>query len=279
VSTPIGNLGDISRRAKQILQEADLLLAEDTRVSGQLLQRLELGHKPFLSLHAHNEQKRIPQVLSLLEQDQTLALLSSAGEPVISDPGYLLVRACRQAGHKVSPVPGPSAVTAALSCSGLPAQPFSFLGFLPRRPGDITRLLQNFSQVPTTLVFFQRKSRLVQSLKLAYNVLGAREACLARELTKEHEEFIFLYLGQWDRLPEVLRGEFTVVLAPDATGQERTPRQEVLSLLRQKLNSGASAKELAREVGQQVQGWSTKEVYSLLLQIRSQEQTEDTKPD
>ncbi|MFO8032839.1 MAG: 16S rRNA (cytidine(1402)-2'-O)-methyltransferase [Desulfohalobiaceae bacterium] len=275
VSTPIGNLGDISCRAKQVLQQADLLLAEDTRVSGKLLQRLELGHKPFLSLHAHNEQKRIPQVLSLLQQGKTLALVSSAGEPVISDPGYLLVRACREAGHRVSPAPGPSAVTTALSCCGLPVQPFTFLGFLPRKPGDIKRLLHSFSQVPTTLVFFQRKSRLVESLKLAYNVLGSREACLARELTKEHEEVISLVLGQWDRLPQVLRGEFTVVLAPDAAEERRTPNNEVIRILRQKQSSEFSAKGLAKEVSRQVQGWSSKEVYRLLLQIRSQDQAED----
>ncbi|MFP4212934.1 MAG: 16S rRNA (cytidine(1402)-2'-O)-methyltransferase [Desulfohalobiaceae bacterium] len=280
VSTPIGNLGDISSRAKQVLQEADLLLAEDTRVSGQLLHRLQLGHRPFLSLHAHNEQKRIPQVLSQLEQGKTLALLSSAGEPVISDPGYLLVRACRQAGYRVSPVPGPSAVTAALSCSGLPAQPFTFLGFLPRRPGDIRKLLLNFSRLPTTLVFFQRKSRLVQSLKLAYNVLGPREACLARELTKEHEELISLVLGQWDRLPEIPRGEFTVVLAPAAAGQEqKTPCEGVLDLLQQVKGNQTSAKELAREVSSQVQGWSTKEVYNLWLRNSSQEQAGDAGPD
>ncbi|MFP4391392.1 MAG: 16S rRNA (cytidine(1402)-2'-O)-methyltransferase [Desulfohalobiaceae bacterium] len=279
VSTPIGNLGDISSRAKQILQNSELLLAEDTRVSGRLLQSLELGHKPFLSLHAHNEQKRISQVLSLLQQGKELALLSSAGQPVISDPGYLLVRACRQGGFLVSPVPGPSAVTAALSCSGLPAQPFTFLGFLPRRPGEIKRLLLSFSQVPTTLVFFQRKSRLVESLKLAYNVLGPREACLARELTKEHEEFISLVLGQWHLLPQMLRGEFTIVLGPDAAGAQKTPRTEVLKLLRQKQGHEFRVKGLAKEVSSQVQGWSTKEVYSLLLQISSQDRAQDSGSD
>lgn len=267
VSTPIGNLGDMSLRARQTLQDVDLVLAEDTREAGKLMHRLDLGGKGFLSLHAHNEEQRISRVLSMLGQGKSLALISSAGDPVISDPGYLLVRACRQAGYQVSPVPGPSAVTAALICSGLPAQPFTFLGFLPRKPGEIKGVLEKYGRLQNTLIFFQRKSRLVQSLKLAYNILGPREVCLARELTKEYEELISFNLGQWDKLPENPRGEFTVVLGPGTGPAEKTAKAEVLDLLNLELPGKGSSKQIAKQVASQVQGWSTKDVYRLLLLI------------
>ncbi len=270
VATPIGNLGDMSPRAKLILGQADLILAEDTRVAGQLLHRLDLQHKGLLSLHAHNEQARVPQVLSQMQQGKSPALISSAGEPLISDPGYLLIRACRAAGYQVSPVPGPCAVTAALIASGLPAHPFIFLGFLPRKSGEITGLLEKFGRLKSTLIFFQRKSRLVESLKLAYNVLGDREVCLARELTKAHEEVISFRLGQWEKMPQVLRGEFTVLLGPGAKSDTKTPDHEVKAIRAREISQGDRAKQIARKISTQVQGWSTKEVYSLLLQIISE---------
>jgi 16S rRNA (cytidine1402-2'-O)-methyltransferase len=150
VATPLGNPGDLSPRAREVLAAADLLLAEDTRRAGLLFQRLGIRSKGFLSLFEHNEEARIGTVLAALERGESVALFSDAGTPLLSDPGFRLVRACREAGFAVSPVPGPSAPAAALSASGLPPQPFVFLGFLPRKDGDIRRFLEPFAALPAT---------------------------------------------------------------------------------------------------------------------------------
>jgi len=141
VATPLGNTEDLSPRARRVLAAADAVLAEDTRRSGLLFQRLGLTARRFLSFHDHNEAQRLPQVLAWLAEGQSLALISDAGTPLLSDPGFRLVRAAREAGHAVVPVPGPSAPVTALSACGLPPQPFVFLGFLPRKPGEVRKTL------------------------------------------------------------------------------------------------------------------------------------------
>ena len=146
VATPLGNPGDLSPRAREVLETADGILAEDTRRAGLLLSRCGLNvTTPFTSFHDHNEEARLPQVLELLQAGKTLALVSDAGTPLLSDPGYRLVRACRKAGIRVSPVPGPSAPVAALSASGLPPQPFVFLGFLPRKKAEQEAALRPYA--------------------------------------------------------------------------------------------------------------------------------------
>jgi 16S rRNA (cytidine1402-2'-O)-methyltransferase len=265
VATPIGNLGDLSRRALEVLAGAEVILAEDTRRTGLLLQQLDIAPRSFLSFHEHNEERRLREVLTHLSRGRELALVSSAGTPLVSDPGYRLVRECRQRGFRVEPVPGPSAPIAALMASGLPPQPYTFLGFMPRRQRDQQRLLSPFAEVRTTLIFFERKSRIRATLETARRCLGSREACLARELTKQHEEFIFFRLGEWEKLPLDLRGELTVLLGPPVKEGEPTPEEEVQRVLQQELVRGGKPKRVAEAVARRVRGWSKKAVYELYL--------------
>lgn len=263
VATPLGNPGDLSPRAREVLAEADLLLAEDTRRAGLLFQRLGIPSKGFLSLFEHNEEARIDAVLAALDRGESVALFSDAGTPLLSDPGFRLVRACLEAGHRVAPVPGPSAPLAALSACGLPPQPFVFLGFLPRKDGDIRRFLEPYAALPATLVFFERKTRLAKALALAAQVLGPRECCVCRELTKEHEEFLRGRLDDLAFLPDELLGEITVVIGPPEE-QAKASEADLLNVLRQELKTGGKPKDVARRAAARVAGWSAKEAYELL---------------
>ncbi len=265
VATPIGNLGDITYRAVEVLRDADVVLAEDTRKAGLLLSRLGIRDKRFLSLYEHNEPGRVKSVLQMLQEGKQLALISSAGSPTISDPGYLLVRACQQAGYRVAAVPGPSAPVAALMVSGLPPIPCTFAGFMPRRDKDKRKLLEPLGKAKTTLIFFERKSRLVETLKLCHEILGSREACLARELTKQFEEVVPFTLGRWESIPEQPRGEFTVLIGPLAEPGRRSEEQEVLLCLHREREKGGKPKQIAARVEGQVQGWTGKEIYELLV--------------
>lgn len=275
VATPIGNLGDLSQRAREVLGRAELILAEDTRKTGLLLHQLDIAPQSFLSLHEHNEERRVRTVLDHLRRGRELALVSSAGTPLVSDPGYRIVRECRQNGFRVEPIPGPSAPTVALMASGLPPQPCTFLGFMPRKKRDQLRLLSPFALVRTTLIFFERKSRIRSALEVAHECLGIREVCLARELTKQHEEFIFFMLGEWDKLPEEYRGEFTVVIGPPQKENEPTPEHEVQRLLERERISGEKPNQVVARVMHRVSGWSKKAVYD--LHIRSTESEEGNK--
>jgi len=265
VATPIGNLGDLSQRAGEVLARAEVILAEDTRRTGLLLHHLDIAPQSFLSLHEHNEERRVRTVLEQLSQGRELALVSSAGTPLVSDPGYRVVRECRQNGFRVEPIPGPSAPTVALMASGLPPQPCTFLGFMPRKHRDQYRLLSPFARIRTTLILFERKSRIRSALEVAQECLGVREVCLARELTKQHEEFIFFMLGQWDKLPEDFRGEFTVVIGPPEKEDQPTPEHEVLGLLEREGAGGEKPKQVVARVMERVSGWSKKAVYDLYI--------------
>ena len=243
---------------------ADGILAEDTRRAGQLFARCGIATEaPFTSLHEHSEQGRLAQVISWLKESKTLALVSDAGTPLLSDPGYLLVRACRKEGIPVRPIPGPSAAITALCASGLPPQPFAFLGFPPRKSADRERFFAPYASVPATLVFFERKDRLRETLASAHAVLGEREGCLARELTKIYEEFIHFSLSGHASLPADLLGEITVVLGPPLGGV-RSARAEVVAALGQALQGGGRPKDVAKLVHENVTGWSVKEIYALM---------------
>ncbi|MFW5733577.1 MAG: 16S rRNA (cytidine(1402)-2'-O)-methyltransferase [Oceanidesulfovibrio sp.] len=259
VATPLGNLGDLSPRGRDILASADLVLAEDTRRAGLLFKHLGLTAPSFLSLHEHNETGRIPEVLARLHEGQTVALVSDAGTPLIADPGYRLVRACREAGHQVSPIPGPSAVAAALCASGLPPYPYVFLGFLPRSGGERRRTLEPYAGLKATLVFFERLSRLPATLDDVHAVLGEREACVARELTKLHEEFIVFDLGDRTNIEQNLKGEATVLIGPPAAHEASS--DEVDGLIEEERAQGGGTKEVARRVHVRVEGWTVKEIY------------------
>lgn len=268
VATPLGNLGDISPRAVETLRRAGLVLAEDTRRAGLLLQRLGISGKRMLSLFEHNECGRVEEVLRTMSAGEDAALISDAGTPLLSDPGYVLVNACREKGFRVSPVPGPSAVTAAVMACGLPPLPMTFLGFLPRKRGDRKEVLERFGDTGATLVFFERKSRIAQSLADAGEALGPRRYCVAREMTKTHENFHFGRLGQ--TVPEMgeLLGEMTVVIAPEEEVLP-TPRSDVVAMLARGVEERRGARSIVDEVRSRTVGWTKKRLYSELVSFTS----------
>jgi 16S rRNA (cytidine1402-2'-O)-methyltransferase len=248
------------------LSLADGVLAEDTRRAGLLLAACGLKGSRFIPLHEHNEEESLPAILEELSQGRKLALVSDAGTPLLSDPGYKLVRACRLRGYKVTPLPGPCAVPVALCASGLPPQPFIFLGFPPRRAGEREKFFSPFASLPLTLVFFERKDRLRGLLEQLYRWGGPREICLARELTKVHEEFIFFTLGDFGSFPENLLGEITVVAGPPLE-KPRLEKEKVLALIagaRQAGREELKPRSLVRRIQEQAPGWDSRSIYKLL---------------
>ena len=217
IATPIGNIGDLSSRAIASLTVADLVLAEDTRRTATLLGACGIS-RPLLSLHDHNEASRVESLLERLRQGAVLALVSDAGTPLLSDPGFILVRAVAAAGFEVRSIAGPSAVTAALAVAGLPTDRFVFEGFLPARPGERAAALTRLAQEPRTLVLFEAPHRIAETLlQLAAAFGGERAAVVARELTKLHES---IYRGTLAQLAQraiqdtdMARGEITLVIA------------------------------------------------------------------
>jgi 16S rRNA (cytidine1402-2'-O)-methyltransferase len=216
VATPIGNLGDISARALETLREADVIACEDTRVTGNLLSKFEI-RRPSLPYHDHNAETVRPKLIARLLEGDTVALVSDAGMPLISDPGYKLVREATGAGIAVTVIPGPSAPLAALVLSGLPSDRFLFAGFLPVKDGARRQTLQELKAVPATLLFFETGPRLADSLAACADVLGERPAAVARELTKLHEEVRRETLGTLARHyaeSGAPKGEIVVVIGP-----------------------------------------------------------------
>src|SRR3989441_6082892 len=188
VGTPIGNLEDITLRALRILKEVDQIACEDTRHTQKLLTHYDI-HKPLVSYHEHNELTRAPELVVALEQGAKIALVSDAGMPLVSDPGYRLVTLSLRHHLPVVPIPGPSALLAALSASGLPNDEFLFAGFLPARSGERRRALERLRIEDRTIIFYEAPHRIEETLSEALEILGDRPACLAREVTKLHEEF------------------------------------------------------------------------------------------
>jgi 16S rRNA (cytidine1402-2'-O)-methyltransferase len=215
--TPVGNLEDITRRAERVLAEADLVLCEDTRHSGRLLQHLGVK-KPLLSYHDRNERARLPRVLSELGAGRKVVLLSDAGSPILSDPGYPLVRAAIEAGVRVEALPGPTALIPALTASGLPPHPFRFIGFLPRTTSRRLRLFRELHEDTATLVAYESPNRVDAALKDLIEALGDRQVCVAREISKMHETY---YRGPATvvrtLLPAPTVGEIVLVVAGAAS--------------------------------------------------------------
>lgn len=187
VATPIGNLDDFSKRAIAILKSVDLILAEDSRHFSRLAQRYEIN-TTVKSYHEHNEQKRTAEILELLKQDKSVALVSDAGTPTISDPGYRIVKACRDGGIAISPIPGACAFLAALCCSGFPTNAFTFEGFLPHKPGKRKKMLEQALAREHTSIFYESPHRILKTLAAICELDPSREVFLARELTKTYEE-------------------------------------------------------------------------------------------
>ena len=272
VGTPIGNLEDLSPRALRALSDADTILCEDTRVTGKLAARFGLRGKR-LSCPAPREKARIEQLLQLLEAGETVALVTDAGMPGLSDPGEHLVEAAAGAGFPVRVVPGPSAPAAALAISGLPAVPHLFVGFLPARSGERRRFLEDVKPRRETLVWFEAPHRLLDSLEDAARILGPRQACVARELTKVHEEAArgtLAELAAEFRSRARGRGEATVVVegnreTPGAMREEEADRE-----IRIGLASGKGTREVARELAAR-SGRPAREIYARVLTLTRRE--------
>ena len=255
VSTPIGNLEDVTQRALRVLAEADRILAEDTRRTAVLLKRYAI-ETPLISLHAHNESARSRRVLEWLEQGQTLALVSDAGTPLLSDPGERLVRDVLGGGHAVVPVPGASALLAALVGSGLDTARFTFLGFLPRGGRARAEALERIERSEMTTVVYESPNRLVRLLEdLASGCGVERPVVVARELTKLHESFVrgstAEVLAHYRAQPSI-RGE-VVVLVGAGSGAEDVAAADPGDVARELIAAGMSASEAARELARRLQ--------------------------
>ncbi|HET7034937.1 MAG TPA: 16S rRNA (cytidine(1402)-2'-O)-methyltransferase [Thermomicrobiaceae bacterium] len=255
VGTPIGNLEDITLRALRVLREVDLIASEDTRHSGRLLKHYGIS-TPLVSYHEHSGRGRLAELLAALEAGD-VALISDAGTPGISDPGYELVRAAAERGIPVAPIPGPSALTAAVPVSGLAPGGFVYLGFLPRRPTERRALLESMADLAFPLVLYEAPHRLPATLTALEETLGDRPLALARELTKLHEEVdrTTLSAARARFATEAPRGEFVLVVGPAEPGAApEVGEDELRELLRRRLAAGetpaAAAKAVARETGQ-----------------------------
>jgi 16S rRNA (cytidine1402-2'-O)-methyltransferase len=269
VSTPIGNLEDITLRAIRILKEVDAIACEDTRHTQKLLNHYGI-HKRLATYHEHNENTRAPELVSELLTGANVALVTDAGTPIVSDPGHRLVALCAENNIPVIPIPGASAALAALAASGISAERVLFVGFLPARQGERRRALAELTNNPATLVFFEAPHRIAKMLGDAAEILGQRQAVLARELTKLHEEFVRGTLSDLARKLKstLVKGEITLVVGPPdkhdpaAHPRELTLRQRVEQLIREStLDRKAALKQAAREFG-----IARREAYKLLLQ-------------
>jgi len=272
VATPIGNLSDMSRRAVEVLSSVDRIAAEDTRRTGRLLQHYAI-HTPMVALHEHNERELAPQLVQQMEQGQTLAMVSDAGTPLISDPGFRMVRLAREAGVPVVPVPGPSALVAALSASGLPTDHFVFEGFLPSRQTARKARLQALRSEQRTLIFYEASHRILDCLKDMLVGFGVeRRAVLARELTKQFETIrdgTLQDLVRWiSDDPNQQKGEFVVLVEGEQAAEAHAVDAEaerVLNALLDELPIKTAAKLAAR-----ITGVNKRALYDRALQIKSE---------
>jgi len=245
VPTPLGNMADLSERARQALADADLVACEDTRRAGLLYERLELPRPKLISNHEGNEAERATQIAQQIERGARVALVSDAGTPVISDPGFRLVRACLERGLEVEVLPGPSAVTTALVASGLPPDRWRFEGFLPRRAGELERVLSSAE----TVVAFESPRRLPDSLAALAALAPNRPAAVCRELTKLHEEVARGSLAELARrFREDVKGEIVVVVAPAEAAASSADTAFAVDALRRLVQAGARPRAAASVV-------------------------------
>jgi len=219
VSTPIGNLGDISLRALDTLRAVDTVVSEDTRKTGFLLKHFEIS-KPQISFYEQNEKKHLPRILGLLKQGRDIALVSNAGTPAVSDPGFTLVRAALENGIEITAIPGPTALVMALVLSGLAVHAFTFRGFPPRKSSARVRFMEVDKDSPHTLIFYESPHRLIKFLKDAQGVYGDRPAAIANDLTKKFETILRGTLSELtEQISEVkLLGEYTIVISGQSKG-------------------------------------------------------------
>jgi 16S rRNA (cytidine1402-2'-O)-methyltransferase len=273
VATPIGNLEDISDRARRILSEVDLIAAEDTRHTGRLLQRLGID-RPQISYHAFNERSRRDRLLTALAEGN-VALVSDAGTPGISDPGSELVSSAIEAGHEVVPIPGPSAMAAAVSASGIAPGPLIFLGFLPRKLKERRELLQRSIMTGFALVLFESPNRVGATLTDLEVVAGNRQAVLFRELTKLYEEAVRGTVSSLRNEIEnrTIRGECVLVVGGAIEGESGD--LDANGLLQSRLRDGLSVREAAREVAE-LTGERRSDLYRIALKLRESDSDPST---
>jgi 16S rRNA (cytidine1402-2'-O)-methyltransferase len=264
VATPIGNLEDITLRALRVLKEVDVVAAEDTRHTQILLSHYDI-HTPLTSYHEHNEKTKSQQLVTRLARGQNVALVSDAGTPAISDPGFRLIAQAIRAGVRIIPVPGASALTAVLSASGLPTDRFVFEGFLPARKTQRRERLQTLRDETRTLIFYEAPHRLKDTLGVIRELLGNREAVLARELSKIHEEFLrgpvselVRALGSGD-----IRGEVTLIIS-GSSGLPGVSEDRLKAEILELKGKGLRVKEIAEVLGEKF-GYPKKEIYRLAL--------------
>jgi 16S rRNA (cytidine1402-2'-O)-methyltransferase len=266
VATPIGNLDDISQRALRILREVKWIAAEDTRHTGKLLKHYDI-QTPLISFHEHSARNKLQRLLEYLDQGD-LALVSDAGTPLLNDPGFALVRDALEAGHEVSPIPGPSAPIAALIASGLPTDNFLYLGYLPRKSSDRRRVLQEVAALPYTLIFFETPHRLPESLKDLQDEFGDREIEVAREMTKLHEEFfrgpISAALAHYTANPP--RGEITLVLAGSPPKEEIWAEEQLRAEIKDLMSQNVPPAQIASQLSI-ASRWPRREIYRLIIDM------------
>jgi 16S rRNA (cytidine1402-2'-O)-methyltransferase len=272
VSTPIGNLEDITLRALKVLKEADVVACEDTRTTRKLLIRYAI-ETPLVSYHEHNEIEKAKELLSLLEGGRSIALVSDAGTPCISDPGYRLVKLASEHGIEVLSIPGPSATVSALSVSGLPTSSFAFFGFLPRTKKHLTDYLSRIKNYPETLVFYESPNRVTKTLRAMSEVFGDRNISLSREMTKLYEEtlrgkipYVLEALGKRDKI----KGEVTIVVEGASTEIGETDPDSIDRMLVQHKKIGSSLKDAVKMVSEE-SGYSKSKTYKRALQIWGRE--------
>jgi len=270
VATPIGNLGDITLRALQALKSADVILCEDTRVSLKLLAAYEISDKKLLTYNDHSDDKLRQKVLEFLVNGNSVVLISDAGTPLISDPGYKLVNFLRRFNQKIIPLPGASAVTSALCASGLACDNFLFIGFLPNSKIQRTNLLKDLPK-SYSLVFFESANRVAEVLEDMEEILGNRNCCAARELSKMHEEIVTDSIENMRNFflqnPQKLRGEFVLIIEKANKSDKMVSEEELISQIAKLIKSGKSLKDLSAELAE-VYGMNKKEIYKIALSIK-----------
>lgn len=271
VGTPIGNLEDLTDRARRILGEVDRVAAEDTRTTGMLLTRLGLSTR-LTSLFEGNEHARLGPLVEALQAGESIALVSECGTPGISDPGGALVQACVEAAVPVVPIPGPTALTTLMSVWGGGDGRFRFEGFLPRRGTERARRIEWLKRDPLPAVIYEAPTRLVQTLGELAAALGPRVALVGRELTKIHEELIRGTLPDLAlRLAgERVRGEVTLLVAGASREDEAPPQEEVIAMVRRALARGERSRDIAGQVAEAT-GWSRRDAYALVMRLRGEE--------
>ncbi len=271
VATPLGNLEDISVRAVNTLKQVDLIAAEDTRRSGILLSHYGIDTK-MISCHEHNEKNRTVQILDMLSAGKDIALITDAGTPCVSDPGFFLVRSAWEKHHRVVPIPGPCAAIAALSASGLASDQFLFVGFLPKKHSQRKKVLASLVGQPATMIFYESANRLSSFFEEALAVFSDVTVCLARELTKIHEEFV---RGSISEIREnlaardMVKGE-CVVLIEGADKKKEISEQELRDLILSRIkaeNYGLHTSALARELSGEL-GIPRKKVYDTIIRLQ-----------